>query len=548
MARTMGFLAMPLCALAMFLVMASFDESLTAEAILRLPSISDSRYVVSPRRYKAVIQMNNRHSSCPNGKPSCNYRDKRTGRIRRSRYKVDCHATMIQRDMAVTARHCFCHKGNDIAYNSGFYVWVAGEKIKVKRTWVHSKCPWSCDFPGTRNQCDLAIIELEKKAKHVGLNPLNIYNPAKHGLEVGKSFEMVGYGATGPVDRMSARQCKAGRQDGRLRRATGKIFSLGKWGDSWGSHRNMLLRMKMPLSRGRGRMRVRRAVRGVPGVAGQGDSGIPAMIKVGGRAYLAGVRVARHRNLANLRNPCRSGTVDEFVRLAATSTRSFIKHVVDGTTMAQDATFLHRARFLDVLPLKKPGSYQFPWHHQFGHRRRAVLRKKDSVPYMVAGQNKCRRSVNTFLAPYMRNLNLELCGMTPDYNYPLEFLQPGFLKKLQPVLYVQNRDPHWNYHKDRLKRHLPTKKINFARFVSNFRKTIIRQMFENWKHLKKVGLQSMTKTIPKLKRKAQELRMKIGKVEKQISERKLRKFRRKNARHARRFFRDSYGSLSRPFP
>lgn len=538
----MGTLALPLCVLAAFLMMATFDESMTAEAILRHARVSDSRYVVPARSYKEVIQVNNRHSSCPNGKPSCTFRDKRTGRSRQSRFKVDCHATMIQRDMAVTARHCFCHKGDDVAYNSGFYVWVAGEKIKVKRTWVHANCQWSCDNwqRATRNQCDVALIELEKKAKHLGLRPMPLYDPAKFGLEVNKTMEMVGYGASGPSGRMSARQCSKGKMDGRLRRATAKITSLGKWGDSWGQNRDMILRMKMPGRHDR--------FHGAPGIAGQGDSGIPAIIRVRGRRYLAGVRSSRHRNMQNLQNPCAPGAVDEYARLGATATKAFVKHVVDGTTMAQDATFLHKQRFLDVLPLKKPGSAQFPWHHQFGHRRRAVLRKKDSVPYMVAGQNKCRRKVDNFLMPYMRNMNLELCGMTPDFNYPLEFLEPGFVKSMKPILYVQNRDPHWDFAKNKLKTHMPTKKLNFAGFISNFRRTMVRQMFEALKHLSKRALRASTITIPALKAKAQALRMKITKIEKRLSSRKLRNFRRQHARRQSRFFQDTYGSIARPFP
>jgi hypothetical protein len=424
--------------------MATFDDSTSVEAIIRAPYVRDIRYTRA-RHFpwaSSIIMLNNMHSSlsvCPNGMPTCRKHGRNTA------FKIDCHATLITRKFAVTSRHCFCHKGRDVAYTSGFNAIIGwngrhGLPIKVKRTFVNRKCEFSCGFPGTHNACDYAVVEL---ARHVPrrVRPVGVWD-AKLDSELHRELLMLGYGSTGVVGK---KKCAAAKPDGRLRSASFKVISTGPKGDQWGKDRHSVLRYKMGSKKGfLGRTGLSRLA--PPGLAGNSDDGIPAFKIHRGRPYLAGVHAFRTRNFRNMINPCATGAQDEFTRLSNKKTRSWLLKVLRGKTdtkLYQPLLHKHR-RHLDQLPLRPPGSHQFPYRAQNGHRRRRHVPVKDVLKWKLPGVNKCRLVADKLMKPLRRKIDLEVCGgMAPD-KWPLEFFKPGFAKSIAPILKMQNLAFQWN--------------------------------------------------------------------------------------------------------
>jgi len=153
--------------------------------------------------------------------------------------------------------------------------------------------------------------------------------------------------------------------------------------------------------------------------------------------YLAGIHSHAQQNAHNLLKPCSYGAVDEFVRVAAFS--KWINHVLTKSTLMYDRTALRRSSFEDVMPKKKPGSHQWPWHHQFAHRRRTHMPRKGTPRAVPGVQNTCRRQVKHFVRPFLRQVELQLCGATRVLQFPVEFMAPNFNKKIGALLKVQNR-------------------------------------------------------------------------------------------------------------
>jgi hypothetical protein len=89
-------------------------------------------------------------------------------------FHVECAATMITLQHAVTAAHCICN-----AKKQGYYVTIANTRFKVKGSYRNPGCAFACDdrtgFRGPR-RCDLAVIELEFPILVGGVVPFPVYN------------------------------------------------------------------------------------------------------------------------------------------------------------------------------------------------------------------------------------------------------------------------------------------------------------------------------------------------------------------------------------
>lgn len=409
------------------LLLATFDESIMAEAIIRMDNVPDSMYTElngphAPTWTRSIVQLNNMHSSCPNGAASCRMRNGR-----KTPFKVDCHATLISRKMAITSRHCFCHKGDDIAYNSGFTA-VVGKayRAKVKRTFVNPKCEFDCKRRGSHNDCDYAIVEFTKKVPKA-FKPIEIWNAQRHGDEMHNTLLMAGFGSTGVAGKMSTRQCASTRQDGKLRAAAFKVEGLGRNGNEWGQNKYGVLRYSMGKKGQDSRL--------PQGLAALDDHGIPAFIMHKGKPKLVGVHGSRVRNFRNLENPCAMGANDEFTRLTSRKTHDWIRKVVAGKTERKMFfPLLHsHKRYTDMLPLQYPGSHAFPYKHDYGHRRRRSSSKRTEVP----GFNKCRAAMPHLFPALQRKINLEVCGGLAPSKWPLEFFDPKFPEKIRPIMQMK---------------------------------------------------------------------------------------------------------------
>jgi len=403
------------------------EENGMADALLRVGRVADSEYVVPDRdrgAFDAIFLMNNRHSSCPNGRPSCK---QVFGKHRRTPFKADCHATLIHKKFAITARNCFCHRGDDVAYTSNFKVWIGGKSHMVERTWVDHQCQFRCDSYGRHNPCDVAVIELKKPVR--GVKPIRLYDTQKFGSEKGKSVTILGYGATG----VAGRRCRH-KQDGKLRRAVVHVSSLGPEGDTHGKNRNRVLRT-----------RIRKKHTRVPqGMTSQGESGAPAFIFHRGKPFLAGVHAGRHRDRTSIRNPCSLAARDEFVRVS--TTRRFLERVVTGKTPLKGVqTSMHRhARQLDMLPYRARGQGRFPWRHSAGHRRRHVSRSRvlkfgaKGEGNRFTGTQRCRVAAEKFLESMGHKLKQDICDNLPRSKWPLKFFRPGMRKAMQTIINHEN--------------------------------------------------------------------------------------------------------------
>merc|ERR1719350_1608884 len=119
---------------------------------------------------------------------------------RSQEFNVDCAATLIAPNFAITAHHCFCEG----ALKSGFRVTISGETRKVIAThFPDSYCKFNCKKQSP-NKCDMAIIELDTP---VITKPIKVYNGTD---EVGKTITFVGWGVTGTANNITSRKCDNG--------------------------------------------------------------------------------------------------------------------------------------------------------------------------------------------------------------------------------------------------------------------------------------------------------------------------------------------------
>jgi len=392
------------------------EENGMAEAIIRRDDMPDSAYIVNRFDYPAIVAINNYFSNCKDGKDECVMNSNRkkkheamhgaTTRGRKTVWNVSCAGTVISRKHIITGRHCFVQESSTglFGYTAGFWVWVGRKRYKVKRTMVPSDCGFHDYGSGGPDNCDVAIMELETEIDH-RIKPYKLYDPKRFGSELHKTAEFFGWGVSGAASQISDKWCEQGALDGKFRRGMNTILGLGSGGDSWGRHRNHVLKFMM---RGGSDKKIckskreRRMVFGLdrchPGRAlpleamtASGDSGGPMFIRVKGELHLAGIDSGNGSNEA-----CGYGAVDEFTRVAAF--KKFIHAVLnDHVTKGRDR-FGHKIAYYN-MPDRRPGQNRAPALHELSGRN--WCEKKVDRWWLVSHGFYARKLC--YAAPYQQN-------------------------------------------------------------------------------------------------------------------------------------------------
>jgi len=396
---------------AAFLFIASFDEfNLGAEALIRKDSTPDSEYIVRREDYPGIVAINNYFDNCKSGKNTCVMRTKELMKMKKdgqtismhgrrstpkkgakATWNVSCGGTVVGRRHIMSARHCFCaDPSGAFGYTSGFYVWVKNRKYKVKRTMVPKGCGWSCHETGHPNQCDIAIMELEKPITHV--KPYKIYSPKRcsrkdrngrctrhFGSELHKNLEFYGWGVPGVASSASSKVCENGALDGKMRKGMNTVLSLGNHGTSWGRHKDHILKFMMrggsnpklcklfPFTKfaGINRCHPGEGLR-LEAITSSGDSGTPAFIRMRnsrGREelYIAGIDTSGDKTAATDVNTCGYGAIDEFSRISKFS--NFIRHAMSGRAFKKRGKKFGRTQEPWTMTKRAPGMNFAPFGH-----------------------------------------------------------------------------------------------------------------------------------------------------------------------------------------
>eukprot|EP01052_Picozoa_sp_SAG31_P062341 SAG31_NODE_21328_length_552_cov_0.969095_1_plen_179_part_01 len=133
-----------------------------AEAVVRRPDVPDLAYTSSPKHFQSAVIILN-----PDGK----HNDPTGGKPGSKNFNVDCAATMISRQHAVTAAHCLCsddagHEvdGHPGKFPHGYKVLVAGELHTVAESYENPDCKFKCGKDGP-NKCPLLSVDSGLVAK-----------------------------------------------------------------------------------------------------------------------------------------------------------------------------------------------------------------------------------------------------------------------------------------------------------------------------------------------------------------------------------------------
>jgi len=271
--------------------------------------------------------------------------------------------------------------------------------------------------------------------------------------------------------------------------------------------------------------------------AAQDDHGIPAFIMQKGTPLLVGVHAHRVRNIHNLKNPCKNGAKDEFTRLTSRKTHAWIRKALSGRfDVKHFYPLLHKySRNLDQLPLKIPGSAQYPYHHEYGHRRRRSITKAGGVP----GGNACRNALPKLMEPLQHKINMEVCGGLPPDKWPLEFFDPKFAQKIEPILNMQNAAYRWDkkkrkfrmlkknpYHKHKMKAmdFVETQHYTLMRSVRNhFRRLVLKAGKFKAPNRKRVAAAEAFRILVPMEKKVKELQVKVKAKKAKTKAKKQRK-------------------------
>jgi len=272
-------------------------------AIVRRDDVEDSKYIVDPSMYPAIMILNN--------DDNIKMRDVfRKGHangtlLAPNEFNADCGATLVGKKFAITAAHCVCDGAK-----SGYSVTIAGTKHKVVASHVQSSgCVFHCKHGGYPNKCDVAILELEDEVS--GVTPYPVY----HGDdEVGKTLTFAGWGVAGAAGQVKEKQCEDGDETGDLRHAQNVItkadgvieYVMDKPGDG-----------ALPME----------------GIMESGDSGSPGFITVDNVTYIVGVDSGSDDD-----NSCNYGSTDQMQRLSEQYT--WIQSVLTGNSFNTTVTNL----------------------------------------------------------------------------------------------------------------------------------------------------------------------------------------------------------------
>lgn len=204
----------------------------------------------------------------------------------------NCAGAIVGSHHIVTAAHCVC-KAAKVDVTA---VFSDGSKKAPTAAYFNPACKFHCDEDGP-NRCDVAVLEFDEDIA-ADFETVALY---KWGDEVGKDITILGFGATGDAE---GGECE--QPDGKMRRAVNVVTKVE-------GHPGGVLKYKMD-SNSRHELQ---------GMAQDGDSGGPAIIRKDGVDYLAGVNSGTSEQ-----NPCDFGSVDQYCRIS--SHESFIKKVLAG--------------------------------------------------------------------------------------------------------------------------------------------------------------------------------------------------------------------------